>query len=272
MSASLDQKVQFFDHILGLRDKLTAGSAGSATKKGPETSATAGGGANNVQKRIYRYTPGLAKARFECPIIGDANGSPAFANVLKYAISGEEVSVEMVFWKTSATKVTVSKGIISSFTLSLKAGDIATFSCEVTGAKYESGTGSSGAVDCTKLVTWDRCKVGGDVSAPLASFDLTITNPPVPIYTTTATEWFGTSHGPNGVMPRAIRVGIQEVSGAISMLSAQSLSGEKKITFEVNGVSKTVYVVCLPPSDQANTGQYIQTINFVGSRDSAIWA
>lgn len=269
MSASLEQKVQFYDHIVGVQDKINSGSAGSATTKGPSPTAAGGGGSVLVQKKTYRYTPALAKARMECPIMGDNSGSDEFKDILNKAISGEDVEAVLTFWKSGASKISVKKAKITTFTLSLKAGDVATFSCELVGAEYKSETGSSSPIDCTKLVTWDKCSVSGDVSAQISSLDLTISNPPVPIYTA---QWSDANDASGGLMPQKIRLGVQEVSGTLSLLENVSLSGPGELKFNVNGIQKTIKVVFLPPTDQANSGQYIQTINFVGANDGVVWS
>lgn len=271
MSASLDQKVQFFDHIVGLQDTLTIAEETGAVTKGP--TAEEGGEdpvASAIQKKTYRYLPALARASISGYVTGDCDeGSVNFEAILDKAISGAEVDAVLTFWKTNARQVTISKARITSFTINLKAGDLVTFSCELTGAGYSSSiTGASTAIDCTKIVNWSQCAIGGSVTSALQGFDLTITNPPVPIYTA---QWTPMSGSGRGLMPQKIRLGVQEVTGVLSMIEPQDLSGTGTVQFEINGVKKLLNVVFLPPSDQGTSGPYIQTINFVGASDTSVW-
>jgi len=266
MSASLDQKVQFFDHIVGLQDTFTVAEDTGIVKKGPKTTP----GGNAIQKKTYRYLPALARASISGYVTGDceSGGSSEFKTILDKAISGEELSAVLTFWKTSAEKVTISQARITQFVINLKAGDLVTFSCELTGAGYSSGTGSSSAIACTKIVNWSQCAIKGSVATALQGFDLTITNPPVPIYTA---QWTPMSGSGRGLMPQKIRLGVQEVTGVLSMLEPQELSGTGTVQFEINDVKKLLNVVFLPPSDQGTSGPFIQTINFVGASDTSVW-
>ena len=284
MSSTLEQKVQFFDHILGVQDVLTVGTGGAPTTKKASSTTGGAGGKVNVQKKAYRYMPAIAKARMDCPVMGGGTVPSEFEWLLNKAISGEDIEVVMTFWKNLATKVWVRKAKITSFTISMKAGEVVSFSCEITGAEYDGTFGSSTPVDCTKLVTWDRCtvqavatEIGNLLILPtmVASFDLTINNPPIPIYTA---KWSDSTDQSHGLMPQKIRLGIQEVSGTISFLDSVAstggsvhLSGAGYIKFGVDVMNKKVNVVFLPPTDQANGGLYIQTVNFTGASDDVVW-
>ena len=264
MSSVLDQKVSFYDHVLGLEDKITPGSASSGgfidAKKGV-------GGVNNIQKRMYRYAPAIARASFSGPIpyVG-------FDDLLNAAIAGSDVSTDMTFWNQNALNVKISSAKISSLSISLKAGEVAQFSAEVAGAVYNtSPLGNASAAVCQKLLTWDVCTVSASVvSSDIASFDLTISNPTIPIYTA---KWT-TDVYTNGMMPQKIRLGIQEVTGTIGIYGPTATPNNTvgTVSFHMNGGGRTLHCVFTTPTDTGNGGPYVRSISFVGANDLSPWA
>ena len=268
MSSVLDQKVSFYDHVLGLEDKITAGTAGGSSgfsdaKKGVNPTPSTSG---NIQKKIYRYSPAIARASFSGPV-----PSVGFGDLLSAAINGTDVITEMTFWNQSALQVKVSKAKVSSLSISLKAGDVSHFSAEVVGAQYDATSGDAPAAACAKLLTWDVCTVlASTVSSDIASFDLTISNPTIPIYTA---KWTTDTYT-NGMMPQKIRLGMQEVTGTIGIygptLTPSNTVGTVK--FDLNGVGKTLNCIFTTPTDNGSGGPYVRTISFVGANDTSAWS
>jgi len=255
MNATLDQKVIFFDHIVGLRDVL------GVDTKGP------GGTGDNTQKRTYRYSPALARASISGPVPAEN-----FQTILDKAIKGDEIELNLVFYKQNAPAIKIGKAIISGLTIDLKAGDVATFSLDITGAEYEESRSTSVIADCAKLVTWDQCIVEATpVENDISSFSITINNPPIPIYTN---RWSPSSDASNGMMPQKIRIGMQEVTGTIGVYGSPSIAVPSKgtVTFNINGDGKTLYAVFTQPKDDASTGPYMRTITFNGVHDGTIWS
>jgi len=175
-----------------------------------------------------------------------------------------------VFWKQSGTRIKVAKARIASMTIDLKAGDVSRFSTEVVGAEYVADNGSSSMVDCQKLLTWDVCTVSATpVSDPISSFTLTISNPPMPIYTA---KW---SQDPEsgGMMPQKIRVGMQEVSGTIGVYGDPQVNipSSGTVKFGLRDVEKEIRAVFSQPRDEGSGGPYVRTISFNGANDGTIW-
>ena len=265
MSSSLDQKVLFFDHIVGLRDTismsatLTSNVAGS--KKGEADAAT-----HNTQKKVYRYSPAIAKASFSGPIPADN-----FDKIFDAAIQGDTVETEMVFWKDNAPSVRVGKAKIDNFSIDIKAGGVVTFSVSLTGAEYElTENSTSQAADCQKLLTWDVCSVDASpITSDAESFQMTINNPVIPIYTT---KW-SSDDASGGMMPQKIRIGMQEVSGSIGVYGADTIhvTTTGDITVTLNNLLKKIKAAFVQPKDNASGGPYVRTIMFTGVNDGDVW-
>lgn len=274
MSASLDQRILFFDHILGLQDKMVPGVAEtSQMKKGPAT--TGSSELLNTQKRIFRYSPAIAKASLSAPVsFNDDSGSEAFQEILNKAIHGDDIEVEMKFWKQNAPHVKISKAKVVSVAINLKAGEVVSFVAEIVGAQYDfDTTGFSNESECLKLLTWDRCSIKATpVSYDISSFTLNISNPPLPIYT------HGSIHAAapasNGMMPLKIRLGIQEVTGTIGVYGPTLINvpSTGEVEFSLNGIGRKVKVVFVQPKDDASGGIYVRTIMFNGVNDGTVWS
>lgn len=265
MSSNLDQKMLFFDHILGLRDvsapsaTLTSNVAG--TKKNESTTAT-----GNIQKRIFRYSPAVARASFAGPVPVEN-----FDKILTAAIEGSNVEVEMVYWKNGPS-AKVGKAKIESLSIDLKAGEIATFSVGLVGAEYTFETSAnSQTADCQKLLTWDNCTVAATpVTSAISSFQITINNPLIPIYTT---KWSSTTDASGGLMPQKIRIGMQEVSGAIGIYGPDTIDTPSlgTVKFALHTLTKTIQAAFVQPKDDGSGGLYVRTILFTGVNDADIW-
>jgi hypothetical protein len=263
MSSSLDQKVSFYDHTLGLRDKFAADfeSKGESSESGDIA---------NVQKRTYRYSPALAKASISGPVVSDY-----FQYILDKAVSGEEITMELVYFHENAPVAALTKAVISSLNITLKAGEVASFSLEAVAAGYSMNSygGLSSIANCVKLVTWDVCRIKATPilsSDFISSFNITINNPTVPIYTARWTEDVET----NGMMPQKIRIGIQEVTGNIGIYGTPIINAPNvgEVEFSLDGAGKKVAVAFNSPSDDGSTGPYIRSINFSGVNNGTIWS
>lgn len=249
MSTTLDQKLLFYDHVLGLKDKISG-------------STKTDGGSSNPQKVIYRYSPALAKASVSAPIIVGG-----FDALLQKAITGDELSAKLVSWK-SGSAIEIKKARVSSLSLNVQAGDIAQFSAEIVGREYSATSSSSaGELDCKKLITWDQCEASG-IGTDIASFSLTINNPIIPIYTASWAE--------SGMMPKDLRIGIQEVSGTIGVYGFASVDTPTTGTFSFSiGDESSEDVKCnfFQPQDNLGSGFYIRTISFIGvsTKSETVW-
>jgi hypothetical protein len=255
MTAVPETKPQFFDHVVGLRDKDFGQKKGPASDDDPLV-----GGKKQVQKKFWRYTPVTYKVTASGPI---ADGM-AWA-LLNPAISGKPNSIECLFWN-DGKKRSVSKAIISSFQLTANAGDVATFTIEAVGKDMTLSDGETTEVNCTKLLTWDRIEVEvlaseslGDV-VNISNFNLSVNNPILPIYTA------------GSLKPYDLRIGVQEVTGSVSIYGMiNKMSVLDGIRFNLGYGDYKIGAVFTPQTARGVTGPFIVSIPFTGSNDSPVW-
>ena len=295
MNASLDQKVSFYDHVFGLTDRSLGASSSTGAPLGSAISALGGtanntgttkgdiygapiaagsagqtSGQGNIQKRIYRPSPAIAKASISGPV-----PSSGFQTLIDCAVNGAQVAVAMTYWKKNSFNVSISKARVSMLSIDMKAGDIAHYSMEVVGAEYTPAIVSSFTsheLPCMKLVTWDACALAttlGNLSG-YASFSLSINNPTIPIYTT---AWSNTGDASGGMMPQKIRLGTQEVTGSIGSYDPVGvyINSPGSISFNMAGQGQSLAALFSSPKDEGGGGPYIRSVSFVGASDGNIW-
>lgn len=248
MSAQLRTKPEFYDHVVGLNDSSYTGQS----SKGPGSSSV------NRQKRIYRWGPKIGVATASGPITEDGIGI-----IMNAAINGTEVDVILKYTSGDGHKVPAAK--VSSFTLDVKAGEVATWTAEFTGKDCKDDPGEDNN-KCLKLVTWDKCGITSPTSDDdVAGFSLSISNPIVPIYV----------GGTSDLFPEAVRIGMQEVTGTVSTYSLADWNmtdGTDSITIDIADESWTAEVVFQPSKASASgAGPFISTTDFVGASDTTVF-
>ena len=258
MTASKEQTPRFYDHIVGLKDQNFSTTVDGISQKGPYFPLTGGGGGyDQVQKRFWRYPPALYKGSAAGPFVEDSVGL-----LMEYAIKCNPFDAEMIFWN-DGVRQTIYQALISNLSISMRAGDITSFSLEMVSKDMVSDTSTPTEADCSKLLTWDMCQVAfsgvGAGTYHLSEFSLSISNPIMPIFTAK----------PIGV-PKELRVGMQEVTGTVSSYEA-GVAGDS-ITFAMGSNEYTIGVVFAGPSDAGTTGPFINTVSFTGTNDGPVWS
>jgi hypothetical protein len=271
ITPSLEQKISTMDHILGLQDVITTGASTAGGIKKGAASSTAAWSLSNVQKRIYRYSPAIAKISISAPVTED---TVAFQTLLNTAVQGLDIDggVIATLWNQDAGQVTIDQAKISSFTINMTAGEVPNFTMEVTGASYEFTDGSTGSTaDCARLITWDACTVTADpVSSDISSFSITINKPIIPDY---KAKWTDDTDASNGLMPQKLRIGMQEVTGSISLYGADVIDAPNSgtVAFSLGDAGASVEAVFYQPKDNVAYGPYMRTISFTGISDGYMW-
>ena len=64
INSAIENNVQFFDHVVGLRDT----NYNNSKSKGPLKDDDKGGGYTTIQKKIYRYSPSIFRGKFSGPV------------------------------------------------------------------------------------------------------------------------------------------------------------------------------------------------------------
>ena len=235
MASGIKTQPEFYNHIQGLRD-TTPG----ATTKGP-------GRLNTVQKKIYRWAPKLAISSASGPVVNEVG----LSSIMDPAMSGDTIGVSL---GNSEGAHDINDAIVSRVSINVSAGDVANWTAEFTGAGLSDSV-ASGTASCDKLITWDECSISG-VDGDVAAFSLSINNPVVPVYTSNGTD----------LWPDVLRIGIQEVSGSISIYGKPNWdSSETELYIVVGEDDYTVKCVLKPTQIQVNSGGiFISTVDFVG--------
>lgn len=193
ITAGLEIRPGFFDHVIGKLDN-------NASSKGA-------GGNQKIQKRFWRYMPGLAKLN-----ASGVGTEGSLGSLVNAALNCTLVSASCSFWNGGDGQ-DITNGYISNLTIDCRAGDNINFTVEVTGKDIGSRTGQ-GAFNCSRLSNWTGIKISSGVGNQYVGFSLTINNPIKPVYTSAI-----------GYLPDELRVGMQEITGSVSCTENKRLVG-----------------------------------------------
>lgn len=256
-SVNLEQETEFYDHIIGLRDTIPTDGL---TTKGEQTNTI------TVRPGKVFWRPGvkIIKGSISFPIFS-ASTVKEFWDLAK---KGTSFTFEVYYDCSLYRKYENCK--ISNFTLSVTAGDILQASIEITGrGPITENATSLTWTDTYRIITWDAMTIScTNVNAdPMQSFELSITNPCIPIYTSGKNKT-------NKFLPYDLRVGIQEVTGhmtfykkGIAINELNDSTTYNTITFKIgdgSDVNKSIYVVLKPVQRNGSLPLPLHTINFIG--------
>lgn len=249
-NVKLKQDILFYDHIIGLRDSIPTDIFDS---KGDV-------GAFNEQKIFWRPGTKIVEGSVNFPMTSDS--SNAF---FEEAYSGNDFDVDLYYSCDVGYSFTGCK--VNTYSWSATSGEAVNVSIGVIGKGVESIGSPVIYNKPEKIITWDAVKIsgtGGDDG--LVSFEFSINNNCIPIYTS------GTNNDTtNPLLPHAIRVGMQSVTGSISFYDDALLENifaeeatARDITISAGTFSAKLKVLYLYPERQGQVSAYIKTVAFVG--------
>jgi hypothetical protein len=195
-------------------------------------------------------------------IFTDSSGDAGYTS----ACNGDDVSVSLNYGCTAGQR-SYKECKISTYTFRASAGEYANGSIEVIGKAIDT-TSAIAPSGSNRLITWDEISVSGyDGSGDIFSIEFTITNPCIPIYTQ------GTNIT-NALFPKAIRLGIQKLSGTIGVYASgggnQYVSIEPTtLTIDCGGTTFKLKVLFLPTEIAGSVGPVIEQVRFVGADENA---
>jgi hypothetical protein len=197
-NVNVRQEVQFYDHIIGLRDSFPQGllTKGDVGAENPETNEI------NIQKYFWRPGVKICSGGFSFPA--------TVANLQKVydlARTGDDFTLKFTYACDDVQR-TFFNCKINSFSFSVSAGEVATIQVDVMGRNMTEDTGSNNYDGSEKLLTWDAINITSNSVHPVQLFNFTVNNSVMPIYTA----------GDNKdllLFPQALRVGMQQVTGTI---------------------------------------------------------
>jgi hypothetical protein len=250
---NVQQDVQFYDHIIGLRDSVPQG----LSTKGDV-------GAINVQK--YTWRPGVK-------IVSGNISFPATTESLQLLFdlvkTGDDFDVQFNYSCDDTMRV-FNFCKINSFTFTATAGDILNVSVEVMGRHMEEFTGSNPYTQSQKLITWDNIYVSSISSDPVQAFSFTVNNNCMPIYT-------AGNNTSDRLFPKKIRVGMQNMTGTIiyyikgrAYVDLDKTTDSNLIGISIKGdcgdadFIEGLCVIYKPIERSSNIGALLHTLPFVG--------
>jgi hypothetical protein len=276
LSSGIESSIGIMDHTIGLRDTNFTGT----NQKGPATNdSDQVGGYNQIGKKIFRYMPSVVKGKMSGPL-SVTDTSLNIGELIENAIKGTEISqIDFIYFGSpdgSATKEghQVKLAVVESLTLSVAAGDVATFDLSVISKKNEGPPTAYKKSDCSKLLTWDQCEitsalVGG--SDEVQNFSITIKNTVIPIYVSGAeSEYSGTNY----FGPTALRLGVQEVTGTIGTYGFNNWNTTADtLKFKFGQNTHQIHVL-YSPSQSSGSGSnepYVSSTPFTAVSNQPVW-
>ena len=258
-SVNVKQEPLFYDHIIGLRDSIPQSIY---DVKGDNQS-------HNPQKMFWRPGVKLSQGSLGFPwTINEAVLHPQ-AVLLTQAIHGDDFDMSFYYTCGIGRKFTNCK--VNSYSLKLSNGELVTSSVDIMAPHMEAhDVLTPTPITATeKLVTWDSVVITGlpNVLAEVVSFELTINNGVMPIYTA------GENSSGHKLEPKELRVGMQTVTGTVSYYTYNNLvfmedilgdSGTDVSITIANYPTINLKLIFKPMEQSAATGAIIRTVQFVG--------
>ena len=253
-----NQKYSFYDHVIGLNDTVPSDNSTKNENIG----------VIQTQKRIGRPSVVSISGSFSFPAATDGS-NPNFSALFNHAKYGTYFDLDFQYHRGGGqSSRKFSNCRVNQFSFSCTAGDTVNISVDVFAKDIDEGGGSvSSYQTAEKLITWDKVVVsasGVDSSSGVQGLEFTINNNLKNVYTTNAP---GTL---NAFMPYDIRVGMQEVTGSISVYDIPGntildhTTGSKTMSLTVASFSTNIEVVYEPQQTGGTLGPVITSVPFVG--------
>lgn len=256
-NVKMTQKLLFYDHIIGLRDSIPVDIF----------DAKKDDAAFNEQKIFWRGSTKIVEGSINFPLT-ELSAAAFFYE----AYTGEEFDVSLVY-SCDISKI-YKYCRVNTYSFTATAGEGATVSVGVMGVDVEDGDPVEPYEDPEKIISWDAISIAGTgADTGIVSFDFTINNNCMPIYTAgTNMGTGGPAGGTSPLLAHAIRVGMQSVTGSVTLYNDYGdpnqfveSAVEKTITVSAGGVFEAELTVVFEYPE--NTGQVspnIRVIPFAG--------
>ena len=248
MSVDLEQDALFYNHIYGLRDQIATGSG---------TKGEAAQGTINIGKKFMRPGVKIMKGSISFPVV-----EQGLSSIFKNAKEARIIPIKIIY--DCENGYTIRECIIDNFSITCSGGEIISATISFTG-RYYNTIGGNFIMSTDKLITWDKLNISiGGISQPIQSFNLSVVNSCVLIYTSG-------DNTTNNLFPSDMRIGQQEVTGSISFFGEGSkiipLSAStdiKTITMSLPGVHETLTTILKPIQIKGGINYPVTTIAFIG--------
>lgn len=250
------QNFLFYDHVIGLNDTVPTDNS----TKGEEV------GVIQTQKRIGRPSVISIGGGFSFPATG-AVSSNNFEKLFEHAKIGDYFTFDFQYHRglgQDARRFIDCR--VNQFTFSITAGDILNISVDIFAKDMEESGSVSNYQIAEKLITWDKVTVNADGvtgDSGIQGVEFSINNNIQNIYTVIPDQ-------DNKLLPKDLRLGMQEVTGNISVYNIPGQSfittttGSTDISITAPGWSKTIKSILKPQEMGGTLGPIITSVPFVG--------
>jgi hypothetical protein len=243
---NIKQEALFYDHTIGLRDSIPSSIRGGKSDQGNR----------NDQKVLYRPGTKIIQGGFSFP--WTENSAGVLFNEVK---TGDTFDMSFTYACQDLTR-SFKSCKVNSYTIRASQGDIVTGSIDVMAISMTSSESSGNYTETEKIITWDNVDVTvGDFSGKMASFEITINNNCMPIYTS----------GQNAIdlSAKEIRIGMQTLTGNATFFEGDDLTYvedalETTASFTTDGFSAVFDILLMPMTQQASTSAVLRTFQMVG--------
>lgn len=250
LNANPSQNIVEYPHTLGLNDFITDETRTKVEEVGNI----------QLQKAIVRPGVELVQGNFSYPAT-QSNVS----SIYEYARTGNYITTVSFTYSCGITRI-FNKCRMSQFTFSVTAGDIVNISGQFTAMNMAEGEDDEAGTYTVaeKLLTWDTITING-VEGNLHSFELTIQNEIIPIYTANPSAYNDNIFG-----PRDLRIGKQDVSGNVTTynrpeeIRLTGTAAPEAITVAGPGISFNINGIKTPLQINSQLGPVYIVVPFTG--------
>jgi hypothetical protein len=255
-NVQLAQKPVFYDHIIGLRDSIPTDILGSKKDDGMF----------NEQKIFWRGSTKIVEGTINFPMTSES--ADAF---FSEAYSGDEFDMSLYYACDKGADFKSCR--VNTYSFTATAGEGVNVSVGIMGKEEDIGGSPSEYTEAEKIITWDSVSISGtDFDDAIMSFEFTINNNCIPIYTS-GTNNTDTGSTSTKLLAHAIRVGMQTVTGSVTFFNDYGPAEvyvedatEKTISIDVGGraFAAELTVVFEHPQRTGQVSPYIKVIPFAG--------
>ena len=260
ISMAVDSKPTFYDHSIGLEES-------PQSKHGTD-----------IQKKYFRYTPAAPTLSISGPVHQATTSSKylwetiLFKEMLR---KGTKHDMFVNYYRDNlgfaGHKLVNAR--LQTLAFDVRAGEVASFNAEFVGEDLLKDYSAPPAASIAKLVTWDKCGVGGrsTMLGAINGFTLSFHNPIIPIYTAKSF----TTNPDFKLRPFALRIGMQEITGSLTVYKQnhffKNASDTELLTFKIGDelpVIKLRVAFSPPPNKSSGSSLFMSTTNFTAYTDN----
>jgi hypothetical protein len=254
--ANTTQDAQFFNHVIGLNDTI------------PGNNATKGESVGSRQIQRYIWRPSVIG-------LGGSMSFPAteyhISTMFQEAKNGSYIpSLKYVYYCSSSGNNTIEfkECRVNGYDLSIQAGDILNITVDIAAKDAIESNSNAPSTTSEKFITWDKCAVTATGLTDIRGFSFKINNNIQVIYTNQAS---GSQSTYTSLLPYDLRIGMQEVTGTVSVYLQQGqrfipsqLAQTSLVTFIAPGLTVSMNVVYFTSQLEGVVGPVVCDLPFTG--------